>query len=165
MEARNEKWQSLRLEAQKFTPQEFVTQCTSTREFYVDLFDTGCSSGYVKCVSGDQTETKVHYDHSMRIRFNPEGATGQALTNFWEKAYDLINNSPDFYVYCDGSDTPVGISKVIGRGSNSLDYVTPDNIDSDWATGFCGMKPSNWGNANATVVVGGSWRELLNVSG
>ena len=38
METRNEKWQSLRLQAQKFTPQEFVAQCEEQmwKEYEVD---------------------------------------------------------------------------------------------------------------------------------
>ena len=161
MKTMRERWICPNMDVQVFTPQEFVAACESYKEIVITPFNTGCSDGYVEC-GGKQTD--VHFDHSSAITFIPPTSSGtEAVKKFWEDAYTLVSESDDFEVYCKNSSISLGTAKVIGRGNHSITTVETRNI-SIWRSGFCGMNPSNWGNANATVVLSADWKSLKNHS-
>ena len=163
MERMNEKWESLRLNVQEFTPQEYVASCESTKEITLDLMETGCNNGYVQCPSDHQI--KDHFEHSAAVTFNPPIESGvDAIKTFWEKAFNLVNNSPEFGVYCDGG-VYVGTARVISRGSSGVSTVSLDNIDASWHSGHCDMTPANDGNPNRILVLAQGWQVLQNHSG
>lgn len=160
MKTMRERWICPNMDVQVFTPQEFVAACESYKEITIDTFHPGCAKGYIKCTDGRVTD--VHYSHSEQIRFIPPTSGTDAIREYWENAYNLVANSPDFEVYCDG-DVLKGTAKVIGRGDHSITTIEVSNM-SNWSTGFCGMRPSDMGNANATVVLGAGWEILKNHS-
>lgn len=164
MEKRIEKWESLRLEAQQFTPKDYFAACESTTSITLEHLPVNCSSGYVKC-SGFNNEIKDHFDHAEQVTFNPPINQGvDAIREFWAKAFALVNASPEFEVYCDNG-LYQGSSRVISRGSAGVDTVTLDNIDTAWHSGHCDMRPSDDGNPNRVLVVNNGWQVLQNHSG
>lgn len=162
MEKRIEKWESLRLEAQKFTPQEYVAACESMKELIITPFNPGCDKGSLEC--DNKTTHPVHFDQGMQIKINPTGASD--VSQFWEDVYDKIMSSREFTLYCDGvSEAKATGVRVLGRGSKNITEINPGNLEDEWGAGYCGFNPSDIGNPNCILVLqGASWDYIKNHS-
>ncbi len=162
MEKRIEKWESLRLEAQEFTPQEYVASCESTENITLNVVLTECSKGYIYC-PGSTNHILDQYAHSSNITFVPPTSSGtDAVISFWADAYALINESDTFDLYC--GDNKVASAKVIVRPSNNITEINSGTLNN-FKPGQCGMGQGYYANPNDIVALQEGWQVLQNHSG
>lgn len=156
MEKRMEKWESLRLEAQTFTPQTFVAVCTEIKEYHIDAFST-CSGSYKVSCGGHQHTIS---NSAGSITVNPAGADSSSygsVANFMQTVYNMINNSDLFSVTCGGTTAQV---HILTRRDGSLGTVIDPTTLSNWTPAPCDIPNSDF-NAAHSFVPGDTWEEVL----
>ena len=162
MERNTEKWESLRLEAQSFAPQEYCATCESTETMTLKGWDPGCQQGKIHCVGQDH-EIKDIFAHTDNITFVPPTGDVTAIRQFWADAFALVSQSDDFLAHCAGGGEDLGPSKVVIRPNRNQTEVNSSNI-GNWTPGFCDMAQGSEANPNAIAFLQFGWERLENHS-
>jgi hypothetical protein len=153
---RKEKWESLRLGAQKFAPQEFVAVCDTIKDYHIESFKA-CGGSYKIHCGNHQHEVA---NSAGSITINPSGWESEGYASagaFMQEVIDLINGSDDFYVDCNGVRHDVLVLHMSSGAAGQV--IGPSTIDNWWA-GKCNDPNSSFTGAH-TFVPGDMWEEIL----
>ena len=129
MEKRNEKWESLRLEAQKFSPQEYVSKCEATVVW--TLTDGPQSNGAVWIDSNqDGLINGTDYNPSAELEYDGSGNTGDATTViriWWVYDKNAYTVTPENYAEL-AADGHAGYGWGVAKKGGSGKYYAGDTI-------------------------------------
>ena len=134
METRNEKWESLRLEAQKFAPQEFVAGCEETATYYIKTGAYTCDSANMSC-QYNGTTLQGHIIEGLH--FGAKTITLDA--SMVETVRAALESAPNFYINCGGAIS--GPYKVLCAPDMSATHISSGSWGAGhhWHVAECDM--------------------------
>lgn len=160
MEKRIEKWESLRLDVQKFNPQEYCVDCSDVEEYYIETAQYTCSSGADISCTRDTNSLTGHIIAGLHFGHQTITMSADAVN----LVKTMLDNAPNFYASCGGVIT--GPYKVLCAPDNHTSNITPSTIGSGhkWHVAQCEMSHGSDVNPNAVFTVAENYHIYRNHS-